>query len=383
MSEKKRTITTEFLLGRNKEQSEEFIKPENKLARQYHREKHPTEIAAFKCMDGRLNLPVIANVPQGIIQPYRQIAGVFDLGDPYLGSLIEGWVDYSVSRARKCLVLSTYHFSKGDHHRGCAGHQENTVQALEWAKRLVNQHKFVFGEVTPRSIVFPIVVGIETDTDGLIFHGNSGKTFAVFENLGLSLEEIEQKIAELYPEMPTDVRKDLLFLMKGNMEHVREVVKEEKDFSELVHGESIICIGRGFGWLHEPNKALIIGPFKNEIFSVEDAIETAGTIVLKNIKEGRVSKNDGVTVMCSSLFFEEGMNRMRETIKAVTLHKLAKKVLSEKVPELSQYNLEFLVGSTKMDDWRFREIDPENVGKYLESNLQLSDEEKKIIESLH
>ncbi|MFZ2072581.1 MAG: hypothetical protein WA101_03365 [Minisyncoccia bacterium] len=373
--------TTTLLLEKNKAQSAEFIKPANKSSRQYHRAKHPTEIAAFKCMDGRLNLPVITNVPQGIIQPYRQIAGVFDLGDPYLGSLIEGWVDYSISKARKCLVLSTYHFSKGDHHRGCAGHQENTKQALEWAKRLVNQHKLVFGEVTPSSIVFPVVVGIETDTDGLIFHGYSGKTFAVFDNLDLSAEEISDRITEIYPEMPTDVRNDLMILVSGNCDHVKKTKKEERDLLELVHGESIICIGRGFGWLHEPNKALIIGPYENELFSLEDAIETAGNIVLKNIKEGRVSKTDGVTVMCSSLFLEEGMNRMRETVKAFTLFKVAKKVLSEKVPELADCNLQFLVGSTNQDDWLFREIDPNSFNEYFESNIGLSDEELKIIES--
>ena len=133
-------LTTNFVIDRNKKNSEAFTSAVNQLARQYFRSRHPTEIAVFKCMDGRLNFSsIISNFPQGIIQPYRQIAGVFDLGDPYLGSLIEGWVNYSISKARKCLVLSTYHFSSGDHHKGCAGHKENTKEALRWAKILVKE----------------------------------------------------------------------------------------------------------------------------------------------------------------------------------------------------------------------------------------------------
>lgn len=383
IEKEKRSKTTEFLLKRNKDKSEQFIKPANRIARRFYREKHPTEIAAFKCMDGRLNLPVITKIPEGIVNPFRQIAGVFDLGDPYLGFLIESWINYSIKKVRKCLVLSTYHFSKGDHHRGCAGHKENTVQAIEWAKRLVNQHTLVFGEISERSVVYPIVVGIETDSDSLIFHGSSGEVFNIYDNLSLSEKEIENKIVELYPRMSFDIVKDLLVIILGNIEHVKCIKEKGKSGLDLVHSESIICIGRGFGWLHEPNKALIIGPFKNELFSVEDAIQTAGNIVLKNIKEGRVSKTDGVTVMCSSLFFDEGINRARETIKAYTLYNIARKVLTEKVPELLEYNLEFIVGTTKHDDWLFREIDPTNFSDHIKNNISLSENEKEIIKTLN
>lgn len=378
----KRSVTTEALLERNKEQSVEFNKPENKLLRQYYREKYPTEICAYKCMDGRLSLPVITNTPQGIIQPYRQMGGIFDLGDPYLGSLTERWVQYSVSKKRKCLVLSTYHFSKGDHKRGCAGHGENTKEALRWAKQLVNQHRIVFGELSENSIVYPIVIGIETDSDGLVFHGDAGKTFSVFENLDLEVEKVRSCIANLYPRMPKDVRDDMLMLVLGNIEHVKSYQKASKNHLDLVHKESVICIGRGFSWLHEPNKALIIGPYNNPLFTVEKAIETAGKIVLKNIKEGRVSETDGVTVMCSSLFHEEGMNRMRETTKAHSLYQITKKVLSEKVPELNQYNLEFLVGSTSKNDLLFREINPIDFEKRFTESTDLSDGELEAISSV-
>ncbi len=382
MTTQRRSITTQFLIERNRQKSDEFIKPGNRLQRQEYRERHPTEICAYKCMDGRLNLPLITGVPQGIIQPYRQMGGIFDLGDPYLGSLIERWVTYAVSKKRKCLVLSTYHFSKGDHKRGCAGHKEDTAEAVRWAKKLVNQHCVIFGELGQNSVVYPVVVGIETDSDGLVFHGDEGRTFFVSENLNLNNTEIHSRILNLYPRMPKEIMDDLLVLVLGNLERARNHQKNPKNSPDLVHGESVICIGRGFSWLHEPNKALIIGPYNNSIFTIEKAIETAGRIVLKNVLEGRVSPKDGVTVMCSSLYLEEGMNRMRETAKAYSLYQVAKKVLSEKVPELSNYNLEFLVGTTSKKDLLFREIDPSLFEDKFKKDTDLSKEEEETISSL-
>jgi hypothetical protein len=311
------------------------------------------------------------------------MGGIFDLGDPYLGNLIERWVLYAVSKKRKCLMLVTYHFSKGDHTRGCAGHGENTQEALRSAKQLVNQNCVVFGELSQNSIVYPIVLGVETDLDSLVLHGDEGQVFVVSDNLHLSPEEVMIRVKELYPRMPKDIMDDFLMLVLGNFEQVKSYQNNPKALLDLSHRESVVCIGRGFSWLHEPNKALIVGPYGNSSFSVEKAIETAGRIVLKNIKEGRVLKEDGVTVMCSSLYNEEGMNRMRETLKAYSLYKIAKKVFSEKVPELGDCNLEFLVGTTKQEDLLFREIDPVSFKEKLENGIDLLGQEADAVSSLN
>ena len=68
-----------------------------------------------------------------------------------------------------CLPLVTYHFSKGDPHRGCAGHGYDTAAARAGAVSLVNQIERVFG--ASHACVYPIVVGIETDEDSLVLHG--------------------------------------------------------------------------------------------------------------------------------------------------------------------------------------------------------------------
>ena len=246
----------------------------------------------------------------------------------------------------------------------------------------------VFGENTRNSVVYPIVVGIDTDTDALIFH-NNGKTFSVLKNIELSEKEIRNHLVDLYPDMKERILNALLFLVYGNYKQVKNIIRTKKKFDDLIHGELIICIGRGFAWLHEPNKALIIGPYDNEMYSFEDAVAVAGGIILKNLKQQdpqkrKISKANGITVMCSSLFFEEGANRLRETIKAYTLYKIAKDVLEKIVPELSEYNINYIVGSTKQDDQLFRQINPSDYKKYLESSefIKLSREEKQAIKSL-
>src|SRR3989344_9610706 len=57
----------EYLLGVNELHSREFLELQEQ--RRIHRKRHPTEIAALKCMDGRLHLPKMTETPPGIIPP--------------------------------------------------------------------------------------------------------------------------------------------------------------------------------------------------------------------------------------------------------------------------------------------------------------------------
>ena len=95
----------DFLLELNTKHSREYI--ELASERRRYRGEHPTEIAALKCMDGRLHLPVITKTALGIIQPFRNLGGKFDLGWPFFQSKIDEWVQYSVGRGRHCLVFVT------------------------------------------------------------------------------------------------------------------------------------------------------------------------------------------------------------------------------------------------------------------------------------
>src|SRR3989338_5421571 len=103
MTTKTRDLIT-FILDRNKAQSKEFCAPGSQLARRLYRAQHPSEILALKCMDGRLNLSVMTNTPPGIIKPYRNIGGRFDLGWPFFGRLMLESIEYSVSKGRPTIV---------------------------------------------------------------------------------------------------------------------------------------------------------------------------------------------------------------------------------------------------------------------------------------
>lgn len=124
----------QFLLKHNKSQSEIYSSPDETLARRQYRALHPTEIAALKCMDGRLNLPLMTKTPWGIIQPFRNVGGIFDFGWPFFGQLIQNWIGYSVEKARDCLILVTYHWSKGDPHRGCKGFGYDVARARAYSR---------------------------------------------------------------------------------------------------------------------------------------------------------------------------------------------------------------------------------------------------------
>jgi hypothetical protein len=83
--------------------------------------------------------------------------------------VLDGWVSSKITGGHCCLPLVTYHFSKGDPHRGCAGHGYDTAAARAGAYSLVEQIERVFGG--NHACVYPIVVGIETDEDSLVLHG--------------------------------------------------------------------------------------------------------------------------------------------------------------------------------------------------------------------
>lgn len=324
----------DFVQRRNTEQSSEFCDASVRLARRKYREVHPTEVAALKCMDGRLNLAVITGTPPGIIQPFRNVGGRFDLGWPFFGELMREWVDYAVSRNRSCLIFVTYHYSKGDTHRGCKGYGYDTAGAKRGAEELLAQFERVYGK--KRRIVHPVVVGIETDDDALVFHGEVGGLYNVADHLGDGEDVLREALRVLYPTMDWQTLEDLLPLVLGNQAHITAIQAANRTPIELDHREQIIAVGRGFDWLHLPNRALIIGPYDHDWPS---AVATAGGIVLDNIQKGRVPAEEGALLLVSSLSREEfgshGWNTACE--KARYLDRVARQVLKEKVPELAPH----------------------------------------------
>jgi len=330
-----------FIIERNREQSEEFCNASARLARQQYRSVHPTEIAVLKCMDGRLNLSLMTETPVGILHPYRNIGGQFDFGWPFLAQLLKEWIYISTQKGRDCLVMVTYHYSKGDDHRNCAGYGYDTEAARAGAMELVKQAGRVFGR--PFRVVHPILVGMETDDEALVFHSEKGETFSLADNLDMSPEELNYRLMDLYPEMRERIRMDLLELVKGNQRHVKKVRAANRMPIDLNHREQIIAVGRGFDWLHLPNMALIIGPYG---LDWPETVAKAGGIVLSNLKEGRLDPEAGRMMLIAKLAREErgsyGWNLAEEEARFVT--RTAYTALKKAVPELLDTNFTVLSG---------------------------------------
>lgn len=340
-----------FLLEHNKEQSKEYCNPDTVLWRRQYRAKHPTEIAALKCMDGRLHLPVMTNVPLGVIQPFRNIGGRFDLGWPFFGVVLKDWVEEAVDRGHDAVILVTYHFSQGDKHRGCKGYGYDIDASREGAFALRDQIERVFG--VEHLIVYPIVIGIETDEDALIFHGAGGKTIEMARLTSVDEDLLRAQIHSLYPDMKTQIVLDLLPLAIGNYAHIAEVRSSGRKPVDSVHKEQILGVGRGFDWLHLHNKALLVGPFS---YDLGDSIANAAGILLDNIQSGRISKDEGVVLLASAAYQDEvGTDPRLAEEKAKSLAKFSLAIIQEKVPELLPH-LSTLVGILDMNTRKFSRV---------------------------
>lgn len=319
------------LLKLNAEHSKLFVDAGTALERRFYREQHPTEIAVLKCMDGRLHLPVMTNTALGIIQSWRNLGGTFDLGWLGFQQSIESWKNYAMSKGRYSLVIATYHYARGEAHRGCRGFNYDRKEAERFSSVLKSQFDRVYG----RKILYTIQMGIETDWDALILHGENGEVVDLGTVADDSHESLLKMLKRLYPEMPERIVLDFLPLVKGNIAHTKAVQESHRPTQDAEHKEWVLGVGRGFDWLHEINTAFIIGPFDPNL---ERAIATGATLLLDNIKSGRVNHGGGAVLMASAPYRNpagEDQGLARE--KALFLQKFASDAIAEKVPELKPY----------------------------------------------
>ncbi|TXG92980.1 MAG: hypothetical protein E6R10_04685 [Rhodocyclaceae bacterium] len=336
----------EWLFERSRDYSARFCSPENWLARERYLANHPTAIAVLKCMDGRINIPVATKTPLGILQPFRNLGGMFDLGWPHLGEVLAGYVHRCVRDGRRVLLFITYHFSRGDTHRGCAGFAYDTAAATAHTYRIKTQVESVFG--LGHDTVYPLVCGFETDEDALLLHGENGRVLDL-STLGTNDgDSLAPELADLFPDMPQQVRHDLLPLLTGNLAHIAEVRRMQRAV-DIEHREWMICLGRGFDFLHMPNLALIVGPYSPEL---ADPIGKAAGIIEANMRSRRIP-DDGFLLLASVPYEEIGVDRARAELKSAFLAGFAAEVIAREQPALA----EKMHVRTAVLDWRSRRLE--------------------------
>ena len=327
-----------------------FSNPEAWLARERYLSEHPTAIAVLKCMDGRINIPVATNTPTGILMPFRNLGGMFDLGWPHLGEVLSHHVLRMTSTGRRVLILITYHWSKGCPLRGCAGFNYDTNAAIAHTREIRSQVEHIFGR--GHGTVYPIVCGFETDDEALVIHGTDNTMLDLADISAPDETALEPRLADLLPDMPTQMRADLLPLLHGNLEHIaqlREQARRHERILDIEHREWMICLGRGFDFLHTPNIALIIGPYSPDL---ADPLRKAAGIIEDNMKAGRIP-NDGFLLLASVPYDEIGVDRARAELKSRFLSHFAAGVLSNEFSALA----EKMFKHTAVLDWRSRSLE--------------------------
>lgn len=288
---------------------------------------HPTAISAFMCMDGRINVSLLTQVPRGVIRSFRNLGGRFDIGWPHLGEI---FTDAIVDEQKKGLVmlcLVTYHYSKSDRHRGCAGFGYDTTQARTHAFSIVQQLEECFGGKC--RTVFPLAVGIETDEEALLFHGYEGAVLDLAVVSSVDDRSLADALGRLYPDMPEQVAEDLLPLLRGNVSHIAALKHTDHSFN-LDHREWIVCLGRGFDWLQVSNLGLIIGPYSPDL---SEPIHTAVSIIEANMRNGRIP-DDGFLLLAEASYHEYGVDRAQAERESRFLAQFAARVIRERYPDL-------------------------------------------------
>ncbi len=336
----------EALLALSREHADTFCSPSAWLARERYLATHPTRILAMKCMDGRIHLPHATRTPLGIITPFRNLGGIFHLGWPYLGEILTHAVEQAIHTGHGVLMLISYHFSRGDRRRGCAGFACDAEAALAHAHEIRRQAERIFGR--EQRHVYPLVCGFETDQDALVLHGETGAILDMSELDPSSADSLDHRVATLCPDMPADIRRDLLPLLIGNLAHVEELRGTPREF-DLEHREWVICVGRGFDFLHLPNTALIVGPYSPDL---SQPIGTAAAIIAANMQAGRIP-DDGFLLLASTPFESIGVDRARAEMKSRFLAEFAASVIHREHPQLARK----MLSHTAVVHWQSRRLE--------------------------
>lgn len=253
-----------------------------------YQKEHPTKLLVFKCMDGRILFSSFTETPLGFLRNFRNLGGQFNFGWRAFRDFLTAIVDRCYIEKRGCLAIITYHYSEGDKHRGCAGYgydKEASIRgAMGFKKQLERAYKGL-----PHQMV-PIVIGIETDEESLIIHGDNNEKLELAKlPLDTSEEQVFSELGHLFEgknsQMSVQMRMDLLPLLLGNISHTHKVKASNRPIIEMNHGEWIVGVGgaSAFDFLHVPNAAIIVGQYNPNLGKI---IEKAFSVIKDNWKEG-------------------------------------------------------------------------------------------------
>lgn len=290
------------------------------------------KIIAFKCSDGRAHASSYFGLPEGLILPFRNIGGRFDLENwwhlntSFLAET-KRWLEY----VNEFLVLTTYHYSEGHPDLCCAGFDNDTQKAMEASIALRDQFLKLFPKKqTCLFHIHPILCGFETDLERVIFHNEHGDKFDPIGYLNADDQEITSVIDRMFKKESIKIKDAIERLIMRNIPHIKQVMARNKPLVDLGHRECILGVGKGFWYMNRPNKAIIVGPYDPKL---EERIAVAAHVVDENLKKGLIKH--GVVLITSTLAdSDNACDIYPARARVLSMQKTALNVIGESYPHL-------------------------------------------------
>jgi len=342
----------EEILAMNERMSALFI--ETTPQRREYRRQHPTEFYKTLCMDGRVNLRRCCKIPFGLTTPYRNIGGRFSAGWPkFRDSLLEGY-EYAHSMHVLACLLETYHFSESGKDLGCAGFGHNLEDAMEYLEGFLNEIKRAFPKM-----IWPFLLGIETDSDALILHLEDGSKIDMRQVTNPTQSYFERILTQRCRSYPDQILMDIIPFLMGNIEHQEDLKRQGgRPTKAKRHNERCLGLGQGFDWNDKDNFMLILGPCDP---ALDKAIVRAAEIIENNLRgeDGEVDEEErskgGILLVSTPFRGRKLWQRPSAVEQSRYLTRLALDSIQNNLPSMAGYFVP-LVGVLDQDTRRFEEI---------------------------
>jgi hypothetical protein len=251
----------------------------------------------FPCGDGRTHhLARMTKTSLGIIKIIPSLGGLFKIGWPSLQKEVVDWMKRNKEEEKCSVFITTYHFSRSSKARCCAGFSGDTKKAFTAAWNFRKELELLFGK---NNNTLVITIGIETDSDSFILHGDDPKkTLDLFllDECHSKPSNVLNEIMSLIPSIRKNVAKDLLMLLMGNLRHIKEVKASGRKPENSHHQESLIYMGKNSSWLNHPNTALLISTLP---LNITKQATKALTVMHGNIEHGRI-RPEWIFMPCAS-----------------------------------------------------------------------------------
>lgn len=312
------------ILATNREHSCMFRRTVDE--RRVYRRNHPTEIMATMCMDGRINLALMCGMFFGIVCPFRNIGGKYEIGWPLMRQAVDEWERFAYHMRRDCLMIVTYHWSHGDTKRGCAGFCNDREAAIRHMADFISEVKNCYGDR-----INTLLVGIETDSEAIVVHGEHGEVLDMRQEAIKGHDShFRNALADMLPTFPEQVRNDIVPILLGNAKHVLEVMGEDRQLNDFMHRERVLVVGQGVNWFGR-NTALVVGHCDPVI---SEPIKMAATIIRANWKDGRIPQGG---VLMASTPYRRPEEKKGAVAEAKFMANLALKTVRIHLPDMEGF----------------------------------------------